>query len=906
MLDLLITTIGMIFIFIGPFFLITHYKIFNWLLLVINFILIFVLLLFEFNYKTLDSWKNPEVYHPIQKTEFLPIKSIKGVFDSNSNLIGLDFRKTNGIFSIVKDDEYSKECLHNYYIKQASECPMTDIILEKTQVNTHDNYVEQKISENMYLYFTKESKLDGKLYEDISINSVSSINCDANNEFMINNACSNIIFKSNFNYNNISSIINLEEEKKSNPFKNFKNYVNYCDKICLTLVILSFIFTFFEPYGNKVYNYFKVINWAFRILILILLSIRYHKYRNIKKYLNEHKDIYKDYLPNKVFNYDTAILSISISFFVYYILYLIFPSKCHCKNITCINDIEENERYIERVDNSMKRIFVLSLSLFIIFVNIIIYEIINDKIIYENYDIINYNWKQNPIESISIERYSNNEYISFSYENININYKTMEYNYYDISTNNNDNLKICGKDSQDNDLYFPKDIECPVNDIFICKYDLNEYDDYTKIKLSDEAGYLYYTNKKTSGKIITAIVGYETEPKIYSGSDNSISDSYDEEEYFDINERNIKRKSEKIENFNTVFFYEEIDKWYKSTYKLYAINYLGVNNNLKSKINDFQKNLDNKYLILLFLKYFSYFFNLVCFIYYNYVLLNDVQLCPLGFGIILLLVMLFYIIINTISLNVNIKYIQYFLNKINIDFERNKCDSIWAFLLIIIGIIFFFYYISIIVYKFLSNGDYNCLKSSTYESNPLENNTLIKNYDPVNSRENIRKTKSIKVDEKSKKKEEEEKRREEEEKRREEEEKRREEERIKAEEKRKKVEEDIIRVEVARKKAEEDRIRFEEARKKAEEDRKKAEEERKKAEEERIKAEELIKEMERMKDEETNKCLYCTINDLKIILVPCGHLCFCQSCFNQYKSRGNKKCPICRIEFTNGMEVFPV
>ena len=172
MFDLLITTIGMIFIFTGPFFLIKHYKIFNWLLLAIYFILIPVLLLFEFNYKKLDSWKNPEEYHPIQKTEFLPIKSIKGVFDSNNKLIGLNFRKTNGIFSIVKDDEYSKECLHNYYIKQSSECPMTDIIVEKTQVNTHNNYVEQKISENMYLYYTKESKLDGKLYEEISIKSV--------------------------------------------------------------------------------------------------------------------------------------------------------------------------------------------------------------------------------------------------------------------------------------------------------------------------------------------------------------------------------------------------------------------------------------------------------------------------------------------------------------------------------------------------------------------------------------------------------------------------------------------------------------------------------------------------------------------------------------------------------------
>ena len=79
-------------------------------------------------------------------------------------------------------------------------------------------------------------------------------------------------------------------------------------------MILSFILTFFEPYGNIVYNYFKIINWACRILILILLSIRYHKYRNIKQHLNKYQDVYKDNLPYKVFNYDTALLSFPISF----------------------------------------------------------------------------------------------------------------------------------------------------------------------------------------------------------------------------------------------------------------------------------------------------------------------------------------------------------------------------------------------------------------------------------------------------------------------------------------------------------------------------------------------------------------------------------------------------------------
>lgn len=343
MIDLLVTTIIMFAIFMGLFILIKDMKVFNILLLSLFLVLMYVLLL-DVYYRRLDSWKYPEEYHPIQKTVFLPIKSIKGIYDSNNNLINLDFRRTDGIFSIVKNEEYSKECLHNYYIKETDECPMTDIILETTQVNTYNTYVEQKITDNMYLYYTKESKLDGKLYEDISIHSTSSTICDENNKFIINHTCSNILFKSNFNYKNISAIIDLEEEKKTNPFKIFKNYSKYYDKILFLLVILIFVYTLCEPYGNKVFNYFKIINLPFHAFFLILLSIRYDKYRKLKQYLNKYPDIYEDYLPNKVMNYDTVLLSISISIFVYYIIYLIVPDDCHyCESY----EKEENKKHID-------------------------------------------------------------------------------------------------------------------------------------------------------------------------------------------------------------------------------------------------------------------------------------------------------------------------------------------------------------------------------------------------------------------------------------------------------------------------------------------------------------------------------------------------------------------------------
>ena len=400
MLDLLITTVGIIFIYILPFFCKKHMKHFITFLMVPNFGIILVLIYAEYTYKKLDLWKYPEEYHPIQKTKFLPIKSIKGIYDSSENLINLDFGKTDGIFSIVKNDEYSKECLHNYYIKQTSECPMTDIILEKTQVNTHSNYIEQKISDNMYLYYTKESNLDGKLYQNLSIKSAGSgSSCSENNEFTFGSTCFKVLFESNFNAKNVQSIVELEKEKKSDPFNSLKKYVNYSDKICVLLILLSIAYTYYEPPSDKRFNVYKIISWISHFLVLILLIVRYHKYRKIKQFLNQDKETYKEYLPLIAFNLDTVPISISISIFVYYILYLIVPESCH---------IEKNDD-----DNTEAACFTdwrsefssLLLPIFIVFCFMIVYDVMNDILIEENYKIISSNWNQNSVKSISADNH---------------------------------------------------------------------------------------------------------------------------------------------------------------------------------------------------------------------------------------------------------------------------------------------------------------------------------------------------------------------------------------------------------------------------------------------------------------------------------------------------------------------
>ena len=755
MLDLIITTIGIFLIFLIPFFIIKEIKTFNCCLQFAHIITMLTLIYGLQVYILSDYLKFSEEYYSIQKTIFLPIKNIKGIFDTNNDLTNLDFRTTEGIFSIVKNDEYSKECLQNYYIKQSSECPITDIILEKEKVS-HKGYFEQKISDNIYLYYTKESKLDGKLYEDISIYPVGSdiTKCSVN-EFLIDNKCSIILFESNFNFNNVSLIIESEEKKKS--FTNFINYSYYCDKICALLIILSFFYNCCTPKDNKGINLFRIITLINYFCTFILLLIRYYKYYKIKQYLNDSKNIDKEYLPKFAFNLDTIVFSFSIIFFIYLILYLIIPVKCHC----C------DEYFCDEIGCWTKEmIFGLILPINIIYHTIIAYEIINDYYyIRENYEYINTNWKQNSITSISISNSSKYNSDIYSLNNFKIEYKKNNYTYYDI-LNNNDNSKICGKDSQGNDLYFPKDVECPVNDIFISKFDLNEYDDYTKIKLKDEDGYLYYTNKKTSGKIVIAIIASANDKLKFYGESNYFGDDYDKQKEFGSNYHDYEKseKEYKIYRFNTAFFCEEIYSWNEcenedscskeDIYKLYAINYFGVNNNLIGKVNEFKKNLD-KFNYLCTLKYVSYGLNAFDFIYFSCIFLrNDVSYGALGIGIVFLLPMIFYIIINAICLNVNIKYVQHFLNKINSDFERNKCDSIWTFILNIIGIIFFFYYISIIVYRFLSDKDNNCLKSSTNESIRHEQNEGVILYRPTEEsslRTSINSKKPKKEDERKKK-----------------------------------------------------------------------------------------------------------------------------------------------------------
>ena len=53
-------------------------------------------------------------------------------------------------------------------------------------------------------------------------------------------------------------------------------------------------------------------------------------------------------------------------------------------------------------------------------------------------------------------------------------------------------------------------------------------------------------------------------------------------------------------------------------------------------------------------------------------------------------------------------------------------------------------------------------------------------------------------------------------------------------------------------------------------------------------------------------CVVCQVEKANVAVVPCGHVCLCQSCSNTYQNlrRGAKQCPICRGSMEKTMKIY--
>ena len=757
MLELVITLIIVLLFYIILYLIIPFSKIFKGIVLILQIFLCLFLFSDNIFYKTNELWKNPEVYQQFHQTNFFPIKNIKVIYSDNE-FKNFEYEKADDTYSITNKDSYTKECIQNYFIKENDECPITDIIIEKEKKNIYTDYNELNINNNLYIYYTNKQNLKGKLYEYAMIKYE---DCDNKNEkiYNISNNCFQISFYSNFDYLDTTSIKNKEDINLSNPFKNLKDYSKYSDILCLSLLIFALIYTLNEPYGNKTFNYFKIISSILILIVTFLFLIRYIKFTKIKKFYNEIKEInelneesetydtesnnkktinlYNDeynYTPKIIFNFDSFPLAMSLGSIIIILFYFITPEKCHC---CCLEAISQRDIYtyplFQEDANNQKTIHNINFLVFpinIIFIIIFVFDILNDNNIRNDYgkmyNGIFYNWETYPIKSIQLsqdEHYLlanvNDYYKIYNWKKIYLKIeKINNYNY--INLYGNKKGKKCGKDNQNNDLYFPEEEECPINGIFLSQEN-KTVENFTKVYLGGINGYLYYTNQNINGKIIIDIkIGCDKGFQLNLYETNELCEYLNEKNFPDFVPICIS-----YSKTNTIPFYEKIDNWdacellqkqefcevrypnYLSypNIGLYAINYQGINSfkvKGETEINNLREKIE-KYFKLSRYKYIFDVVNIIIIIYFNVILLKkgEIPLYLLCLSIIFITIILIYIIICGMLVKININYIQNFLNVINVDFEKNNNDSFWIILLLLIEIYFFIYDIFVILYRFL-------------------------------------------------------------------------------------------------------------------------------------------------------------------------------------------------------------
>ena len=487
---------------------------------------------------------------------------------------------------------------------------------------------------------------------------------------------------------NIETIKRLEENKLLKPFKNFKNYKNITDFICLFIMIFSIIYYWMESKKDNNWNYFKIIDNSLQLILFILYLIRFILFGKVKKFFKENKDLYTNvhlefdrmiyfinYFPKNI-SINSFPLALSIVIIFFFILSFVIKNKC-----SSFSDSSNDDKYYFFNNAEKYRIFILSFPFIIIYFICFILDIINDTKIKKIYKNTIDNWDTSPIISIDIN--TENDYElghilskekEFYFYSWKFNYftitKSSEYNYMNIYSYDDNNGKKCGTDSLGNSLYFPQNMECPINDVFIENNDNIDYPEYKKLSLGYN-NYLYYSNKKTDKSIIIDIkVGFPNVPiQLSNKKTNELCNSIYDKGFY----KEIGGECRNYYNFNTIPFYNEIDHWdlydflqnnfeltninYIGEISLYSLAYQGFNSTSNRKNDLIKKNKSkmNNFISLSIVKNIFSSFNLLYFIIFSRILIENSNKnihLYISLAFIGLLFFHFTIIISCLSLNV--------------------------------------------------------------------------------------------------------------------------------------------------------------------------------------------------------------------------------------------------------------
>lgn len=217
-------------------------------------LIIICILLSNYFYKANIFWKDSDY----QFIHFLPIKSIKNIYKYNDTEIGIE-TVNNLSYATEKTILYVNEWLKNFYIKDNDICPITDIIKQNFPGIFGSNYIEIIINNKLkvsYLYFTNNN-INGALY----------FNNNTNTNIIIN---INDLFNSIFNFSEYNEQEKLKEYEIKNVIKDFKNYINYSDIICLGFFFISLFLTII----NICFTYTSyVINIMIQIILFFYLIV---------------------------------------------------------------------------------------------------------------------------------------------------------------------------------------------------------------------------------------------------------------------------------------------------------------------------------------------------------------------------------------------------------------------------------------------------------------------------------------------------------------------------------------------------------------------------------------------------------------------------------------------------------
>ena len=341
MFELLYTFIPLFGIFIILFFILPSFQIVKQIIIFSQIIICFIFFSNNF-YKNHILW-NDNYYAFVHKLNFSPIINF---YLSNDTLIVENLEDYN--YSIISSENYYFKCRDHFFIN-SSICPITHIIIENKRNNEYSNYTELKISKNKYLYFTREIK-----YEELYENSLEPNDLNFKS----------INFNSKENYEKYIS----NDTKIFNIFKDFKGYTQYIDYICFSLLLFSFLYTFFESYDSLIFNSFKIVNTLIQITILILYLFRYLKFRKIKNILlyNTYEN---NYLPHKFFNLDSFAIVMAINLLFINYVFLWIPNKCHILNL---NNCELSKEWFKKygaffssgINNEKEKYFLYSVFFF--------------------------------------------------------------------------------------------------------------------------------------------------------------------------------------------------------------------------------------------------------------------------------------------------------------------------------------------------------------------------------------------------------------------------------------------------------------------------------------------------------------------------------------------------------------